>query len=96
MTEARRNQFTRLFEAALKKEPSERLAYLDGVSEFDPDLRKEVESLLAAEGKSLLDKTPPAVHSVVPETVEKSTGICPTSAHYGLRVALRPRSTSIN
>jgi len=67
MTAARRNQVTRLFEAALKKEPSERLAYLDGVSEFDPDLRKEVESLLAAEGESFLDKTPPSLREdIVP------------------------------
>jgi len=47
---------------------------------LDSSLRKEVESLLAAEDDSFLDKTPAAVHSVAPETAEKSTGIRPLSA----------------
>ncbi len=93
-------QVKRLFEAALKKEPSERSVFLEGLGSADPDLRKEVESLLAAEGESFLDKTPPVAHSVAPETAEKSTGIRPPSAQTKIpdRIApyptLRPLRTS--
>ena len=53
------DQVKRFFEAALKKGRSERPAYLDGISELDPDLRNQVESLLAAyDEESYLDKTP--------------------------------------
>ncbi len=47
----------RLFEAVRAAGPEHREALIDGL---DPDLRKEVKSLLAAEDGSLLDKTPPA------------------------------------
>ena len=70
-------QIRRLLDAAYAPEPEHRQAFL---AALDPDLRKEVESLLAAEGDSFLEKTPPAVHFVAPETVEKSTGIRPPSA----------------
>ena len=62
-----------LFDAFVEVSADKRQALL---STLDPDLRKEVESLLAAEG----DKTPPVVHSVAPETTEKSTGIRPPTA----------------
>ena len=76
----RGDQVQRLVDAALEKDPAERAGFLDGLGEFDPDLRKEVESLLATEGESFLETTPPGVDSVAPETAEKSTGIRPPSA----------------
>ena len=39
----------RLFEAALQKTPTERAAYLAGISELDAELRQEVERLLGAD-----------------------------------------------
>ena len=66
----------RLVIAAQELEPEEQAAFLNGLT--DPDLREEVESLLAAEGGSFLDKTPPGLDSVAPETMEKSTGISPS------------------
>ena len=43
--------------AALTRPPEERLAWLDTACETDPDLRDEVESLLATGGGELLDAT---------------------------------------
>ena len=49
----------RLFEAALEKPPTERAAYLEGLSELDPDLREEVERLLGADrDDSFLEELP--------------------------------------
>ena len=42
------DQVKRLFKAALEQGPSERAAFLQGLGAADPDLCKEVESLLAA------------------------------------------------
>ena len=39
----------RLFETALEKPPTERAAYLEGLSALDPELREEVERLLGAD-----------------------------------------------
>ncbi len=52
------DQVKRLVEAALRKAPAERAAYLEGLSELEPDLRKEVESRLASgDSKSTIDKS---------------------------------------
>ena len=48
MTPERLKQINRILEGALKRAPSERLAYLDGACAHDPTLREEVESLMAA------------------------------------------------
>jgi serine/threonine protein kinase/tetratricopeptide (TPR) repeat protein len=58
MATDRVEQAKRLFEAALNKNVAQRAAYLDGIAELDPELRKEVESLLAAHSEdSFLEKT---------------------------------------
>lgn len=76
----RLDQVKRLFEAALEQGPSERAVFLQGLGAADSDLRKEVESLLAAERDGFLETTPAIAHSVAPGTAEKSTGIRPPRA----------------
>ena len=77
MATNRLEQVRHLFNAASALEPEHCQAFL---AALDPTLRKEVESLIAGEGESLLDKTPPAVRSVATGTLEKSTVIRPPSA----------------
>ena len=56
----RSEQAKRLFDAALNKKAAERAGYLDGIADLDPELRSEVESLLASHGEdSFLEKPPP-------------------------------------
>jgi serine/threonine protein kinase len=57
MTPERWQQVKDLFQAAIEREPSERAAFLDEACAGDPDLRKEVESLLACDekGSSLIE-----------------------------------------
>ncbi len=67
MPNVRPNQVKRLFDAAYALDAEHQQAFLDAL---DADLRKEVESLLAAEDDSFLEKTPPAVDSMAPGVVE--------------------------
>ena len=68
------NWWTRLdavFQAVLELPPAERPAYLDRVCRGDPDLRAEVEEMLAAEGTSDpldLDRFVPPSDPFTPET----------------------------
>jgi len=66
------DQANRLFKAALEQGPAERAAFLQGLGAADPDLRKEIESLLAAEDDSFPDHSAPVVD---PVTVDKTTAI---------------------
>lgn len=52
MTPERWKQVTDLFHAALERDASERAAFLASATTGDPDLRREVESLLAAHSSS--------------------------------------------
>ena len=70
------DQAKRLFEAALEQGPSDRAAFLQGLGAANPGLRKEIESLLAAEDDGFLDHSAPDVDSV---TVDKTTAIRPPS-----------------
>jgi serine/threonine protein kinase/tetratricopeptide (TPR) repeat protein len=73
MEKERFDQVKRLFQEAIQKDPSERAGFLDGLGAADPELRKEIESRLAAYSKdSFLEKTPPGVDSI---TVDKPTAI---------------------
>ena len=58
MATERRLRIKRLFQAALKRNPSERNAFLDGACMDDPSLREEVQSLIAShdEPTDLLEK----------------------------------------
>jgi serine/threonine protein kinase len=50
MDTERRRQIEELFHAALKREPSERSAFLGEAYQGDEELKREIESLLAREG----------------------------------------------
>lgn len=52
MTPERWQQIDRLFQSALEHEVAERVAFLDTVCGSDEELRREVESLLAAHEKA--------------------------------------------
>ena len=58
MTPERWQQVDKLFEQALETEPSRRSSFLDEACAGDPELRREVESLLAYDGQAqqLLDR----------------------------------------
>ena len=53
MTPERWHKVERIYHAVLEKDPSERSAYLDHLCAGDPDLRREVVSLLASPGSFL-------------------------------------------
>jgi len=77
MTDGRRDQVQRLFEAALDREPAERAAFLDGLGATDPELRNEVEILLAYhEDPSRLERDPSRAENL---SLEKSTRLRPSS-----------------
>src|SRR5437588_7525555 len=60
MTPEQYEHLTELFHAALELAPAERVAYLDQVSNGDTDLRRELESLLAAhEQRAAYTEKPP-------------------------------------
>ena len=63
MTPERYQQIGRLLDAALEREPDQRAAFLDEACLGDPDLRQEVESLLAYEERTahLIERPPGAV-----------------------------------
>ncbi len=52
MTASRWRQITDLFSAALEREGDARRAYLSDVTAGDPDLRREIESLLTSHGRA--------------------------------------------
>ena len=52
MTPERLSQIEEVFHSAREREPGERAAFLAGACQDDEELRREVESLLAAEGTS--------------------------------------------
>jgi eukaryotic-like serine/threonine-protein kinase len=58
MTPQEYERLTELFHAAMETAPDERATFLDQVSAGDAALRRELESLLAAEGTALTQKTP--------------------------------------
>src|SRR3990172_8752965 len=77
MTDGRRDQVQRLFEAALDREPAERAAFLDGLGATYPELRNEVEILLAYhEDRSRLERDPSRAENL---SLEKSTRLRPSS-----------------
>src|ERR1035438_6236260 len=81
MDSERRKQVDRLFHAALERDPASRAAFLDRACGNDADaadLRREVESLLAASptGQGLLD------HPTVAFAAESETLIGRTISHY--------------
>jgi serine/threonine-protein kinase len=60
MTPRQYEHLTELFHASLEVAPDERAAFLDRVGEGDADLRRELESLLAAhESRAVYTQTPP-------------------------------------
>ena len=60
MTPQQYERLTELFHAALEIAPDERAAFLDQVSDGDADLRRELESLLAAhEQRAAYTEKPP-------------------------------------
>jgi serine/threonine protein kinase/tetratricopeptide (TPR) repeat protein len=58
MTPQQYERLTELFHAALEIAPTERQIFLDHVSKSDPELRDELEALLAAEATALTGKPP--------------------------------------
>jgi serine/threonine protein kinase/tetratricopeptide (TPR) repeat protein len=71
MTDTRSDQAKRLFEVILVVKPEQRRVLLQTM---DPELRDEVESLLAADEDSALEKAPPRLDS---GSVDKSTAVRP-------------------
>src|SRR5688572_10025411 len=59
MTPQQYEQLTALFHAAVETAPDERAAFLDRVSDRNADLRRELESLLAAHEQGAFTETPP-------------------------------------
>src|SRR5688500_2672428 len=59
MTPQQYEQLTELFHAALDTAPDERADFLDRLSDRDADLRRELESLLAAHDRGTFTETPP-------------------------------------
>ena len=74
MTDARSDEVKGLFNAIVEVSSAKRKVLLNTLN---PDLRKEVESLLAAEGNSFLDKTPEAMGSLA----QKQSRNPPAFAH---------------
>ena len=72
MTDERWERVKRLVLAAHELEREEQSAFLSGLG--DPDIRKEVESLLAAEGASFFGEPPPGANSIV---VDNATPLRP-------------------
>src|SRR5262245_15643101 len=68
MTPERWQQIDKLFEQALEKDPDRRGSFLDEACAADEELRREVESLLAAHGQagSALSSPPLAVATQKP------------------------------
>ena len=75
------DQVKRLFRAALEQGPSDRAAFLQGLGAGNPGLRKEIESLLAAQenDSSSSEKRSRSVESADQETVDKTTAFRPLS-----------------
>ena len=63
MADERWKRLKRFVAAAQELEPEEQAAFLNGLG--DPDLCKEVQSLLAADGEKFLEQPPPGVDSIV-------------------------------
>lgn len=61
MTPERWKQIEQLYHAALKLEPGERAAYLQEACQHDKELRREVESLLAADQQASHFMESPAI-----------------------------------
>ncbi len=75
MADDRQEQVKRLFDAAVVLAPEQRKAFL---SELDPSLRDEIESLLFSHHQSSFpEKTPAGADSLDEETVEKATAVRP-------------------
>lgn len=57
MTPERWQQVERIYQAALEREPAARPAFLDQICAGDPELRREVESMLefSAEGDPFME-----------------------------------------
>src|SRR3989454_7481367 len=70
-------QVKELFEAALKREPVERVAFLDGACSGDEALRREVESLLESyeQAGSFMDA--PAVEAAAESLIEEPVKLSP-------------------
>jgi hypothetical protein len=69
MDQERRRRVTRLFHAALEREPEARQAFLDVAFGGDTDLRRQVEPLLAkAEQAGSFLETPAMGYSTVTQT----------------------------
>src|SRR5712692_5848554 len=90
MNPERWQQASRILESVLERDPARRSAYLDEACANDVDLRREVESLLAASERagSLLDS--PAMEMAAPlfvhDTVESILG--QSVGHYKVVAAL--------
>ena len=57
MNPERWEQISRLYERVLDEEPSARRAFVDQACDGDPDMRREIETLLAADDEAgLIDR----------------------------------------
>jgi tRNA A-37 threonylcarbamoyl transferase component Bud32 len=72
-----------IFDAALDKDASERIAFLDNACRSDPELRKEAEALLKSHSDSFLEK--PA-YEAVPELFESEAGTANIGLQFGAYV----------